>query len=106
GVPLILEEIKTRSDAEQPRASIEAVYIQIKSDLNDAIHLLPTSYPGNTGMESGRPTSYAASALKSLVHLELEEWTDAAEAAETVISNTEMGLLPNYATNFNGSQEN
>ncbi|PPL03682.1 RagB/SusD family nutrient uptake outer membrane protein [Parapedobacter indicus] len=106
GVPLILQEIKTRSDAEQARATIEEVYVQIKSDLDDASRLLPDSYPGNTGMEVGRPTSYAAHALRSLVHLELEEWTEAAAAAQTVISNTSLGLLPNYAANFNGSQEN
>nr|WKN37276.1 RagB/SusD family nutrient uptake outer membrane protein [Tunicatimonas sp. TK19036] len=104
GVPLILEEIKAREDAEQPRATIEQVYAQIKSDLNDAIALLPTTYPGGPGMEAGRPTTYTASALKAMVHLELEEWNDAASAAEVVIGNG--SLLANYADNFNGTQEN
>lgn len=104
GVPLILDEIKSREDAEQPRASIEQVYSQIKTDLTEAITLLPESYPGGAGMEAGRPTTYAASALKSLVHLELEEWGEAAAAAGTVIGHG--SLLPNYADNFNGSQEN
>lgn len=107
GVPLILKEIKTREDAEQPRASIEDIYAQIKSDINEALELLPPVYTGGgPGMEVGRPTSYAASALKSLVHLELEEWNEAAAAAEVVINNNELGLLADYASNFNGSDEN
>ena len=104
GVPLILDEIKNREDAEQPRATIEQVYSQIKTDLEDAIALLPASYPGGAGMQVGRPTTDAASALKSLVHLEVEEWSEAANAAGVVIGNG--SLLPNYADNFNGTNEN
>ncbi len=104
GVPLILTEIKTREDAEQPRATIEQVYSQIKTDLADAVPLLPAAYPGGSGMEVGRPTSHAASALQALVHLELEAWSEAADAAAAVIG--QGSLLPNYADNFNGSQEN
>ncbi|MDF9799326.1 hypothetical protein OKW21_004589 [Catalinimonas alkaloidigena] len=104
GVPLILEEIESREDSEQARASIEQVYAQIKTDIADAITLLPPSYQGGAGMEAGRPTTYAASALKALVHLELEEWNEAAEAASAVIG--KGSLLENYADNFNGSQEN
>lgn len=104
GVPLILERIGSREDSEQPRATISQVYTQIKADLTDAIQLLPTSYTGTTGMEKGRSTSYTASALKAMVHLELEEWGEAASAANAVIGNG--SLLPNYADNFNGSNEN
>lgn len=104
GMPLILDEIKNREDAEQPRASIEQVYSQIKTDLEDAISLLPAAYSGGVGMQVGRPTTYAANALKSLVHLELEEWGEATNAASVVIGNG--SLLPNYADNFNGTSEN
>jgi len=104
GVPLIIDEIKTREDAELPRASMEDIYSQIFKDLEDAIKLLPTDYQGGAGMETGRPTYYTANALKSLVHLELEEWSDAAETADLVIGHG--SLLPNYADNFNGSHEN
>lgn len=104
GVPLIVEEIKTPSDAELPRASIEEVYAQIKLDLGEAISLLPTAYTGGSGREVGRATKYAAMALLATVNLELEEWS-------AVVSNTagiigKGSLLENYADNFNGSNEN
>ncbi|QGY46213.1 RagB/SusD family nutrient uptake outer membrane protein [Maribellus comscasis] len=104
GVPLIVEEIETREDAEQPRASISDVYTQIKTDLNDAIDLLPTVYTGETGMEVGRATSYAASALKAIVHLELEEYDEANELTAELLD--KGNLLSDYAANFNGTQEN
>src|SRR5690606_41001419 len=37
--------------------------VQIKSDLTDAIGLLPTVYTGGSGKEVGRATKYAAMAL-------------------------------------------
>lgn len=104
GVPLILDEIKNPTDAELPRASIEEVYTQIKSDLNAAIPLLPTSYTGGSGMEEGRATKYAAMALLAKVNLELEEWGEAVANTEGIIGTG--SLLENYADNFNGSNEN
>src|SRR5690606_27563235 len=101
---LIVDKIESRDDAEKPRATIEAVYAQIKSDVGEAMALLPNSYPGGQGMEQGRPTAYTASALRSFVHLELEEWSLASDAANLVIGNG--ALLDNYVDNFNGSQEN
>jgi hypothetical protein len=103
-VPLIVKQIKSRDDSEQPRASIKDIYVQIKADLTDAIALLPATYAGGAGMEKGRPTTYSAAALKSLVHLELEEW-------DAVISTTTdlltRGALPaTYAASFNGTSEN
>lgn len=103
-VPLIVNEIKDRKDAEQPRATIEQVYGQIKADLADAIRLLPASYSGGSGKEPGRPTTYAANALKAMVHLELEEWAQAAQLAAVAMD--KGSLLPVYANNFNGAQEN
>jgi len=103
-VPLIVNEVITRTDAELPRESVGNLYTQIKSDLNDAISLLPEDYSGGIGMESGRPTSNSASALLSAVHLELEEWDEASQVTSNLIG--EGTLLPDYANNFNGSQEN
>ena len=103
-VPLIVKQIKTRDDAEQPRTSVKDIYAQIKSDLTDAIALLPTTYANTSGMEKGRPTSYAASALKAMVHLELEEW-DAVKAATTEII-TKGSFPATYASSFNGTAEN
>jgi hypothetical protein len=103
-VPLIVNEIIYREDAEQPRASIEETYTQIKTDLDEAIAILPSAYPGGTGMEIGRATSKSAIALKALVCLELEEWNQVVQLTEQI--KDQGNLLPNYANNFNGTQEN
>jgi hypothetical protein len=103
-VPLITKQIKTRDDAEQARTPIKDIYVQIKADLTDAIALLPVTYPASAGMEKGRPTKYAASALKALVHLELEEWAEVQTATAEIIT---KGSLPDsYASSFNGTAEN
>ncbi|WP_119078592.1 RagB/SusD family nutrient uptake outer membrane protein [Chitinophaga alhagiae] len=104
GVPLILDEVKDRKDAELPRADIGKVYDQIKTDLREAAQLLPATYSGGNGQEAGRPTSYAARALLAMVHLELREWGDAAREAAEVIG--KGAVADNYAANFNGSAEN
>ncbi|MCC5938263.1 MAG: RagB/SusD family nutrient uptake outer membrane protein [Lunatimonas sp.] len=103
-VPLIVEEIVDRNDAEKPRSGIIEVYAQIKVDINDAIQLLPPSYSGGVGREVGRPTSNAAKALLSIVHLELEEWSEAVTLSQDL--HGAGVLLANYSNNFNGSQEN
>lgn len=103
-VPLIVNQIKMISDAELPRSPVPEVYTQIKNDLDSAIALLASSYNNSFGLERGRPTSYSASALKTLVHLELEEW-DAVISASTRITG-QGNLLTSYASNFNGTTEN
>ncbi len=104
GVPLIVNEIKSREDSEMPRASVREVYDQIKKDLVDARSLLPETFSSGYGNEAGRATSLAASSLLSLVHLELEEWDQAVENMDRVIG--KKTLQPNYASYFNGSAEN
>jgi hypothetical protein len=103
GVPVVLHQIKQAEDAQAPRASIEEVYAQIEKDLDDAERLLPAEYDNRAGSESGRPASYAASALKTLVYLEMEDWDNVIKSADKII---EKGVLINYANNFNGTSEN
>ncbi|MBN8858078.1 MAG: RagB/SusD family nutrient uptake outer membrane protein [Sphingobacteriales bacterium] len=106
GVPLILNQVNSQDDAQQPRASMEDVYAQIKNDLDSAIALLPPSYNGSMNQEVGRATSYSAIALKTLVYLETNEWANAAAAANSIISSNKFSLQGIYANNFNGSAEN
>lgn len=103
GVPIILHQIGSVEDAQQPRASIQEVYDQIIKDLTNAEGLLPTEYTGATGVEKGRPTTYSASALKSLVYLEIANWDGVIESSSKIIG---KGSLINYANNFNGTSEN
>ncbi|WP_299555212.1 RagB/SusD family nutrient uptake outer membrane protein [Seonamhaeicola sp.] len=102
-VPLIEDVVGNKEDASLPRSSVSDVYSLIKSDLTNAIALLPISYSGGVGLEEGRATKYAAQLLKAYVHLEIEEWSDAEALASQVIGS---GTLLDFADNFNGSNEN
>jgi hypothetical protein len=102
GVPVLEHQVNTLDEAQVKRSSIAEVYALIENDLADAEQLLPDKYIG-VGSEAGRPTTYSASALKVLVHLEKEEWEKVIEAADKVI---EKGVLIDYAKNFNGTAEN
>ncbi|MDX1640232.1 MAG: RagB/SusD family nutrient uptake outer membrane protein [Balneolaceae bacterium] len=106
GVPLITDEVTSREEAEQSRATVENVYNQIKTDLSDAINLLPASYGGSSDFNVGMATQGAAKTLKAKVHLELREWSDAATLAQEVINSGEYELHDDYITNFYGNAEN
>lgn len=106
GVPLIVDKVETREDAEQPRATVEAVFNQIKTDLSDAIDLLPVSYSGSSDFNVGMATQGAAKTLKAKVHLELNEWNNTATLAEDVIESGVYSLHDDYANNFYGNAEN
>jgi hypothetical protein len=104
GVPLILDEVVSRGDAEQPRASIQQVYDQITADLTEAIQLLPNDNTAKNGNQAGTANAKSAQALLVLVNLELEKW-DKVVSSSTDLVKSGM-LLSNYAANFNGTQEN
>jgi hypothetical protein len=103
GVPVILHPIHQAEDAQAPRSSIEDVYSQIEKDLDEAEDLLPAGYSGAAGSEVGRPATYAASALKTLVYLEIYNWDKVIESANKII---DKGALIDYEDNFNGTSEN
>jgi hypothetical protein len=63
------------------------VYDKIKTDLAQAIELLPESY---ISTEKVRPNKYAAIALLARVDLYSENWTEAAENATKVINKTAL----------------
>jgi starch-binding outer membrane protein, SusD/RagB family len=104
GVPLIVNEVVSRADAEQQRASIQQVYDRITTDLTEAIQLLPTDNSAKNGNQPGMANAKAARALLVLVNLELERWDAVITQSSDLIKNG--ALLPNYANNFNGGQEN
>lgn len=106
GIPLLVNEVITREDAEQPRAAIEAVYDQIKADLTDAISVLPSSYSGHDVLKTGMATKGAATALLATVYLELNEWDQAAALSEELIHSNVYDLHDDYAANFYGNAEN
>jgi hypothetical protein len=106
GIPLFDQEVTSREESEAPRTDIEAVYNQIQTDLDEAVNLLPVAYNGGSGFEKGRATRYTALALSAMVHLELEEWTEAAQDAQEIISSGQFELHANFGDNFYGLSEN
>jgi len=96
GVPLILKEFI--GEVEFPaRATVSAVHLQIKKDLEEAIPDLLVNFSVASDTR-GRATKGAARGLLSRLHLYRNEWTEAASYANDVITATPLyALASNYA---------
>ena len=104
-VPIYTEATRTVGEAQKARSPVPDVYEQIKSDLRQAIDLLPESYnDSGLGQERGRATSGAARTLLAKVHLTLEEWQDVLDVTAPLAS--QYSLRPNYIDNFYGLVQN
>ena len=108
-VPVILTPISV-SDRPQ-RDSVSKVYAAIVADLDAAISLLPTTFPG----QPGKSTQNAARSLLADVYLTMTGWplnqtsnyALAAAEADSVINSGQFTLVPDYAQVFttNNSSE-
>lgn len=84
----------------KPKSSVEDVYALIESDLLEAkTGLLTTTDPGHA-------TKGAAWGLLAKVYLFQEKWTEALEAADSVIDLGLYALEPVYKNNFIDSTQN
>lgn len=81
-VPL-LETPDFRVSATEPRSAIEDIYTMILSDLQKAYLQLTPEYHAE---ETIRANKWAAAALKARVHLYLENWSEATQFADEVIT--------------------
>lgn len=99
GVPLILEPVTgfVPERDKLPRASVEAVYTQVVSDLEDAAAKMPEA------SDDARATRYSALALLSRVYLSQLKYAEAATAANEVIESGEFALTGTYAGAFNNA---
>jgi len=90
-VPLVLDpvEVYDASKDIKPRAKVAEVYAQIISDLTDAAEKLPENYGDS---KDGRATKYSALAFLSRVYLAQGKYTEAATAANDVITGAHSGL--------------
>ncbi|NOW96012.1 RagB/SusD family nutrient uptake outer membrane protein [Mucilaginibacter sp. SG564] len=70
-------------NARLPRATVDATYAQILTDLNDATKKLTATYPS---AGRARPNIYAAQALLAKVNLYKEHWQNAYNEADSVIN--------------------
>ncbi len=83
GVPLRLEPLEDLNNTDIARNTIEEVYDQIISDLNDVINsnALPDAYSSS---QLGRASIHAARILMAHVHLTIGNFTEAANLAQQV----------------------
>ena len=100
-VPLILEPFPT--NFEIPRTPRDEVYAQIEADFQAAADVLPASY---SGVDVGRVTSGAATAMLAKVALTRQDFQTAADLALQVINSGRYALLPSYAEVFTLAGEN
>ena len=104
-VPLVLHnpESVDVSSLQVPRSSVDSVYAQIVSDLNEATSL-PVSY---SGADIGRATSGAAHTLLAKVYVTRKQWL-LAETELQAISNGGYGyaLFLNFADVFKKATKN
>ncbi len=111
GVPLVLETIKSvdPSEVRVPRSTPQEVYLQIISDLEMAVSLLPDSYGNDASINKARATKGAANALLAKVHAQkpAPDYTAVLLHADAVISSPAgYSLLPNYDNLFDGNNYN
>lgn len=94
-VPLVIEE---NSPLLPGKATVDAIYAQIITDLGDAAIALPLSYTAGNGR--GRATRGAANAILAKVYLTRKNWEQASIAAKKVIDSNEYSLWEDFADVF------
>jgi hypothetical protein len=104
-VPIVLHEPKSiqLESLKSRRETVDAVYLQIISDLKDAENLPPT-YPAN---DAGRATSGAAKAILAKVYLTRKDWPNAILKAKEVINGGYgYALFESFSDVFNKTRKN
>ncbi|RZK47408.1 MAG: RagB/SusD family nutrient uptake outer membrane protein [Pedobacter sp.] len=100
GVPLVLEPVYEYDESKHKpsRATVEQVYTQVLSDLNDAEEMLGPDKGAN-----GRGDRFTALAFLSRVYMNMGNYSAAASAANEVIESGEFGLNNTYPGAFNNA---
>jgi len=101
-VPLI-DHLQTLAEFNVTTTPKADVVTFILNDIDSYSNNLPVSYSGS---DFGRVTRGAALALKARVLLYSGQWTQAAVAAKAVMDLGVYGIDPNYASLFDGTNEN
>lgn len=105
GVPLVTAPVESKENWKQDRASTEAIYAQIISDLTDANAKLWTKsqYPQT---DLGRATKGAAQAMLLKVNLYKHDYPAAEIWGDSIMASNEYSLTSNYNENFTLAGEN
>lgn len=104
GVPLMTVNPTQASEFNLPRATPDAVYAQIETDLKDAIAVLPlkSQYSATDKFRFSKGT---AQALLGKAYLYEKKYSDAAAVLGDCISSNEYGLEADYTTIWSKSTE-
>lgn len=100
GVPLMTEVIPIEDTYQKKRATVEEVWSQVKTDLNDAIASLPETDAG------GHATKYAAYGILADVHLNLAEFEEAKSNIDKVIQSGKYELFEDFADVYDEANNN
>lgn len=108
GVPLVLTPTRGIDESSKvPRSTVEQTYTQILADFNEAESLLPSVNPGsNATTRMVFATKAAAAAMLSRVHLQMENYPAARDAANRAITEATANgrsLSPTYSGAFNNT---
>lgn len=102
GVPLFGDLPSSFTSTQRPRSSMDAVWAQIESDLQQAATLLKgTTWSGN---DIGRVTAWSAEGLLGKCYVFRKDWADAKTALKDVIDHSGKLLMPydKYRNSFIG----
>ena len=102
-VPLINFSVKSRDEANKPKASVENIYAQIDADLTIAERDLPRMWPT---MFVGRLTWGAARALHARTYMMRGNWQEMYTASVDVINSGLYNLSADYNKIFRETGEN
>jgi starch-binding outer membrane protein, SusD/RagB family len=103
-VPLVTSALTLAESLTLSRTNKDQVYTQIVADLIKGGELLPKAR--YTGDNAGRVNGLTSKGLLASVYLTMNRKTDAAAAAQEVISAGVYSLNTDYADNFNLTKEN
>ena len=94
-VPIVLETMTEEEMQTNPRATVQQVYDQIMSDLNQAIELLTGFDNGTSKDQIDEAVAYG---LRARANLLMQKWADAANDAEKAIAGGTPQTLEQVST--------
>lgn len=101
-VPLIDFRIVDQASAIRPKSSVSDIYQLIDSDLQEAISVLPASWPNHPG----RATKGAALAVKTKTLMARQRYAEALSSAKEIINSNQYNLVSPYESIFREEGEN
>ena len=96
-IPLKLNPPVNPGEINKPKSAAASVYVQIETDLQEAIPVLEESY---SNADLGRATSGAASGLLAKTYLYQQKWNETLTAIAAIEASGIYSLQPVYRNNF------